>query len=92
MADVKEVNKEQVIEINDAGSSFTIDRACMKNCTETPDGFSIQLLNGLMILYENTNMPATSRKAVVHALLQYVTVKKITINLRDYIKPVKIVA
>jgi hypothetical protein len=84
--------EKNMIEINDNGIKFSIERGCVKNCTDTPDGFSIQLLNGSLILHENTNMPKQTKKAIVNALLTFTKTKKTIINLRDYKTPVQVKA
>jgi len=86
-----DVNKN-IIEFNDMGVNFSIERGCIKNCTDTPDGFSVQLLNGTIILHENMHMPQTTKRAIVNAITKFSKVKKTIINLRDYNKPVKVIA
>jgi len=88
----KDINNKQKIEINDAGTVIEFDRMCMKNCTETSEGISIQLLNGMSLLYENINMPSTTKKTIIYSILNYTKVKKIIINLRDYKTPIKLIA
>jgi len=84
--------EKNFIEFNDNGVSFNIERGCIKNCTDTPDGFSLQLLTGTTILHENQNMPKATKMAIVNAITSFTKVKKTIINLRDYHKPVKVIA